>query len=71
LEDHAKRWNILASHSAKEGPLGKVIVPSKPSKNKSLVGFKEAIIKYKCLVSDSEKEKWKMYILHSDNLRCL
>lgn len=50
--------------------LTKVMTKSKPSKDNSLQGLKEAIIKHHCLVPDSEKEEWEESdcALHLHNL---
>lgn len=39
-------------------PRHKVMILAKPSKNRSLQGFKEAIIKHQPLASDFQKEEW-------------
>lgn len=39
-------------------PLHKLTIPTKPLKNRSLEGFKEAIIKHQHLASGLMKRKW-------------
>lgn len=52
VENHANRDNVeakgnaLADYCAKQAALTKVMIQSKPSKDKSPEGLKEAIMKY-------------------------
>lgn len=63
VENHANRENVeakenvLADHHAKQATLIKIMVLSKPPKDKSLEQLEEAIIKDQQLVPDSEKEE--------------